>query len=646
MKTKLLLGASLGVCALAWAAKDPVIMKVNGVDVPKSEFEYLYHKNSQQQVAPQPLDEYVEMFVNYRLKVADALAEGIDTTSAFRQEMAQYRHDLAAPYMADSVFLNNLVREAYDRSREEVETSHIMFFKNPRVPGANRQAKASADSLRRVIAEEHGDFTTLAAQYSQDRGSNHRGGNLGYIRAGYYPYGFEKAVFDLKPGEVSQVVESPSGYHIIKVGGRRPARGQVRAAHILLFDNNPAATPEEKEAVKARIDSIYNVVSSDPSKFEELARALSDDKGSGRQGGMLPWFGSGQMVAEFDSVAFAMPVGEISAPFRTDYGWHIIRKIDAKGAPSLAEMKPGELARIGNPQDERYELVRKHRNEQLSRKHKPHLNSVLTGELLAYAGANGIDSLFYEKYSVPAEASRELLRIGKKSYPLSEFTASLNGVRNSDPDQAVAVFERGFDIFTGKRLTEVEEEWLEENEPDYRNLLHEYTNGSLLYEASVKNVWNKASNDTEGLEDYFAAHRADYTWSEPRAKGILVQAKNDSIAADVVRRYMELPKIDAIPTLKKEYKGEATIDRVLMPKGQNPVVDWLMFGAPQASSSNAGFDSALMIEGKVIDAPEEVADVRGQVTGDYQEYLEEAWVKSLREKYPVEIYRKVLKKVK
>ena len=109
MKTKFLLGAGLGVCALAWAAKDPVIMTVNGVDVPKSEFEYLYHKNSQQQLAPQPIDEYVDMFVNYRLKVADACEAGIDTTAAFRQEMAQYRHDLAAPYMADSVFLNNLV---------------------------------------------------------------------------------------------------------------------------------------------------------------------------------------------------------------------------------------------------------------------------------------------------------------------------------------------------------------------------------------------------------------------------------------------------------------------------------------------------------------------------------------------------------
>ena len=128
MKTKLLLGAGLGMCALAWAAKDPVIMTVNGVDVPKSEFEYLYHKNSQQQLTAQPLDDYVEMFVNYRLKVADAIADGVDTTASFRQEMAQYRHELAAPYMADSVLLNNLVKEAWQRSADELQVSHIMLF--------------------------------------------------------------------------------------------------------------------------------------------------------------------------------------------------------------------------------------------------------------------------------------------------------------------------------------------------------------------------------------------------------------------------------------------------------------------------------------------------------------------------------------
>jgi peptidyl-prolyl cis-trans isomerase SurA len=641
MKTKLLLGAGMGVCALAWAAKDPVIMTVNGVDVPKSEFEYLYHKNSQQQLSPQPIDEYVEMFVNYRLKVADARNAGIDTTAAFRQEMAQYRHDLAAPYMADSAYLETLVEEAYDRSRREVQTSHIMYFKS-RNPEADAANIATLDSLRGVVVSG-GDFAELAARYSQDRSSRGRGGSMGYISQGKFPYSFEKAAFALQPGEVSEVVESPVGYHLIKSGNQRPARGQVRVSHILVLDQE--GTPEQAAERKARIDSIYNVVKANPSKFEEMAMRYSDDKNSARQGGLLQWFGSGVMVEEFDSVAFALPVGQISEPVRTAYGWHILNKIDRKDPPTLQEMKPGELARIGNPQDERFELVKKHQTEQLAAKHKASLNQATLGTLREYVATNGIDSLFYVNFSTPDRSSMELMKVGRTPVALGGLIEMMHGTRVAAPGASKAL-ESAVGAFENKTLVEAEEEWLEANNADYRNLLHEYTNGSLLYEASVKNVWDKASKDAEGLQDYFDANRKDYSWTEPRAKGVLVQAKNDSIAQDIVRRYAELPADEAVATLKKEYKGEATIDRILVAQGQNPMVDNLMFGAGEVNSPNANYSVCFMIDGRIIDAPEDVNDVRGQVTSDYQEALETEWISNLRAKYPVVINQKVLKKVK
>ncbi|MDE5901766.1 MAG: peptidylprolyl isomerase [Muribaculaceae bacterium] len=642
MKTTLLLGAGLGICALAWAAKDPVIMTVNGVDVPKSEFEYLYHKNSQQQLAPQPLEDYVEMFVNYRLKVADAMAAGIDTTAAFRQEMDQYRHDLAAPYMTDSVYLDKLVAEAYARSLEEVPTSHIMLFKAPSAD-SNAASVARLDSIRNVVIAG-GDFAELARQYSQDRGSSSRGGSLGYIPAGRYPYTFEVTAYELKPGEVSQVIESPVAYHIIRTGEHRPARGTVRAAHILILDQN--GTPEESAARKARIDSIYSVVKATPSKFEEMAMRYSDDKGSARQGGLLQWFGSGVMVQEFDSVAFALPVGQISEPFRTQFGWHIINKIDRKDPPAIDEMRPAEIARIMNPQDERYALVKNNQTARLAKKHNARLNDPLVARLKAYAAESGVDSVFYVTFSEPAIAGTEIMKVGKTEVPLSALIASMHGGIQPNPVVGEKYLDNAISNFENATLVAAEEEWLEANEPDYRNLLHEYTNGSLLYEASVRNVWDKASKDTNGLEEYFKRNRANYKWDVPHAKGILVQAKNDSVAADIAARYAALPKDEAVATLKKEYKGEATIDRVLVQRGQNPMVDALMFGTGDAVSPNANFATCIMIDGRVIDEPEEVSDVRGLVTGDYQEELEQAWVSSLRSRYPVEINQKVLKKVK
>ncbi len=642
MKTTLLLGAGLGICALAWAAKDPVIMTVNGVDVPKSEFEYLYHKNSQQQLAPQPLEDYVEMFVNYRLKVADAMAAGIDTTAAFRQEMDQYRHDLAAPYMTDSVYLDKLVAEAYGRSREEVPASHIMIFKAPSAE-ANATAVAKLDSIRNVVMAG-GDFAEMARLYSQDRGSNSRGGSLGYITAGRYPYTFELTAYSIKPGEVSEVIESPVAYHIVKTGDHRPARGTVRASHILIMDQK--GTPEESAVRKARIDSIYEVLKASPSKFEDMAMRYSDDKGSARQGGLLQWFGSGMMVQEFDSVAFALPVGQISEPFRTQFGWHIINKIDRKDPPSLDEMRAQEIARIMNPQDERCALVKKNQTAQLAQKHNARLNDALVGKLNSYVASNGVDSLFYVTFSTPEYVSQEIMKVGKQSVMLQAFLSSMHGGLQPNPVIGAKYLDNAISNFENSTLVEAEEAWLEANEADYRNLLHEYTNGSLLYEASVRNVWDKASKDIKGLEEYFERNRSNYKWDVPHAKGILVQAKNDSVAADVARRYAALPKDEALATLKKEYKGEASIDRVLVQRGQNPMVDALMFGVGEATSPNANFSTCLMIDGRVIDAPEEVSDVRGLVTGDYQEELEQVWISDLRSRYPVEINRKVLKKVK
>ncbi|MDE6010991.1 MAG: peptidyl-prolyl cis-trans isomerase, partial [Muribaculaceae bacterium] len=568
---------------------------------------------------------------------------GIDTTAAFRQEMEQYRHDLAAPYMADSVYLDALVKEAYDRSLQEVETSHIMMFKTPSSE-ANTAAVATLDSLRSVILAG-GDFAALAEQYSQDRGSKSRGGSMGFMPAGRYPYRFEEAAFALEPGEVSEVVESPVGYHLIKSGRHRPARGTVRASHILILDQG--GTPEQSAERKSRIDSIYEVVKATPYKFEEMAMRYSDDKASARQGGLLQWFGTGMMVQEFDSVAFALPVGQISEPFRTQYGWHIINKIDRKDPPSLAEIKPGELARISNPQDERFEMVKSHQTDMLAKKHGAHLNDTMVAELREYASANGLDSVFYVKFTAPAYRDRELMRIGKRSVPLSALTAGMHDAKQ--PDAALA--ERYIDAcvanLENKELVETEEEWLEVNQPEYRNLLHEYINGSLLYEASVRNVWDRAAKDEEGLLDYFSQNRSNYRWDSPRAKGLLVQAKNDSVAADITRRYMELKDTDdALGTLKKEYKGEAQIDRVLAHKGQNPMIDNLMFGAGEVKPSNSSYTVCFMLDGRLIDAPEEIGDVRGLVTGDYQEALETEWVKKLREKYPVVINRKVLSKVK
>lgn len=640
MKTKLLVGASLSAFALALAAKDAVIMTVNGEDVPQSEFEYLYNKNSQQQLNPQPIDEYVEMFKLYKLKVADARAEGLDTLESFRKEMAQYKHDLALPYITDSVYVNSLLKETHDRAAEEVEAYHIMLFKS-RDASQNPALKQRLDSIHDVL-KHGGDFAQLAAEYSQDRGSNQNGGRMGYIGVQMYPYNFENTAYSLSEGEISDVIETPVGYHILKGGKHRKARGKVLASHILLMTKGDESLEKTQKEV---IDSIYNVAIANPSKFGDLARKYSDDKNSGRNDGKLPWFGSGEMVAEFDSVAFAMPVGDISKPFKTRFGWHIIHKLDTKGTPSMEEMRPGFMAAIGSTQDPRYGMVRDNRINKLSKLHKSSLVKPVMEAMKSDIRKNGLDSLFVAKWTGP-EGKTPLCFIDKRGHMASDAVARIRGYRQPSPQLAEDMLESVILGWYDGLLMEAEEDRLLEVKPEYGNLYKEYVDGSLLYEVSVNKVWDRASKDEEGLKAYFEKNRDRYAWGEPRAKGYLVQAPNDSVAALVKARASEIGRDSLVNTIRKEFPRQVSIMKVLEPKGSNAMVDNILFGGPKAAPSSPSYTVYFMIDPRVITSPEELLDVRGQVTGDYQNDFQAAWEADLLKKYPVTVNEKVLKKVK
>lgn len=643
MRNKILIGAGLSVCAFAWAAKDPVIMTVNGVDVPKSEFEYLYHKNSQQQLTPQPLEEYVEMFKIYKMKVADAKANGIDTTKQFLKEMRQYRNELAAPYLVDSTFLYSLVKEAAERAKEDVEVSHIMLLKS-RDFGQNAVQRARLDSIRTVLLNG-GDFTDLALRFSEDRSVVNNKGHLGYISSGRFPYDFETAAYTTPEGVISEIVESPAGYHIVKTGKRRAAKGKVDVSHILLLVP-PTATEGQASDVKTKIDSIYNIVKSDPSQFAAIASKMSDDKGSARQGGKLPVFGPGEMVPEFEQTAFTLGDGEISKPFKTNYGWHIIQKHASVAPAGEAEVKPEILRKASNPQDGRFQHVKDNRTRRLAAKHNASLNDANVQSITARASENGIDSIFVASYVAGPLSEISIATIDGKEIPASEMFSHLSNMRIPDPVAAKEAIKTNIESFYGRQLIEAEEDWLYENNEDYRNLLNEYYDGSLLYEISVRNVWDKASSDKEGLQKYFEAHKGDYTWTEPHVKGYLIQAANDSVA-DVIRNSLNTTPSDSIMLkVRKDFKGKAQIEKVLTTKGTNAMVDNLMFGGPEVEPQSSAFTCYFMYDPRIIDSPETIDDVKGQVTSDYQNELESKWVEELKAKYPVKVNKKELKKIK
>lgn len=634
-----MLGIGLMAGAVAWAAKDPVIMTVNGVDVPKSEFEYLYHKNSQQQLEQQTLDEYAEIFKVYKLKVADALAQGVDTTAAFIREYEGYRADLAAPYLTDSVELRKLAHEAYDRMAIEPEAIHIMFFKTP-VEADNLANRARLDSIRNEVLSG-ADFAELANKFSQDPGSNQSGGRIGYIPSPRYPFTFETTVYNTPEGEISEIVESPVGYHLIKGGKKRAAHGKVLAKHIMVSTQSVDA-----ETAKNKIDSIATLLKVDPSRFEALAMELSDDKGSARNGGQLPLFGTGDMVPEFQEAAFALADGEISEPVKSKFGWHIIKRISSTPVPTYAEAEPMIIAQITHPREERSTILADRFTKKLAKEFKGKENAANMKKIRAAVKANGLDSVALAQYRQDWTTIPVYTYGNKKTLTGGDLLRYLDKRPLKDPGLATEALEKGYNKMLNDSLKAYKIARLEDEEPAYRNLLHEFRDGSLLYEVGRQKVWDKASKDTEGLEKYFKAHRGDYKWKEPKVKGFLVQATTDSVRQAIEARLKTLPADSVVRTIRKEFAGQVQIDRVLVSKGSNALIDYLMFDGEKATPSNSKYTEFFLHDARILTEPEEAADVRGLVTSDYQNELEREWVDDLKARYPVVVYEKVLRTVK
>ncbi len=613
-------------------------MTVSGKPVTLGEFEYLYHKNNTQQVSTQPIDEYLQMFITYKQKVADAEAEGIDKTQTFTNEFEGYRRDLAEPYMRVQEVEDSIINAIYDRMKEEVSVSHIMVAN--RGEGVDREAQRTRlDSIRTAILNG-ADFATLARRFSIDRSVVRNGGDMGYITAARYPYTFEDAAYTTPVGEISPVIETPFGFHIVRVNDRRPARGQVLVEHILKLTQG--LSEEEAAVKKAQIDSIASLLAAG-GDFEAIARAESEDPGSKREGGRLNWFGTGMMVPEFEAASFALANGETSAPIKTSYGYHIIRKLDSRGIEPLETVRP--IIKNAIAQDDRSQLPRKRKVEQLRKKFKAEVNRRNLDAVRAEIIANGgLDSTLEARFIA---SNRTVASYGKTNIPLSEVTAEVAGRFIGDPQKQAEMFEDAVQQHLDMALLEAERDDLATNNPDYRNLLNEYRDGMLLFEVSDRKVWSKAKQDKEGLENYFRTHRDNYRWDKPRYKAYVVFATSDSImnAAREFLNSSDIPSDSLTTALRKQFGKDIKLEKVIAAQGENNITDYLGFGAPKPEPKGK-WAWYFPYRDKVLDAPEEAADVRGAVTGDYQNLLEEQWIQELKQKYPAKVNQKVLKKAK
>lgn len=561
------------------AQEDQVLMTINGEPVMASEFMYIYQKNNQESTLDKKsIDEYVDLFVNFKLKVAEAKAQGIDTTASFLKELSGYRAQATPKYMLDAQALDSMVQLSYEHMRYDRRAAHIAI-QCPASAGdsAEQAALKTIEQARRRIMKVKGDkkaaFEKEARKISTDPSVKDNGGELGWITPFRYVYSFEEAVYSTPIGQVTPVFRTAYGFHIALVEEERPHE-EVRAAHIMKMV--PRGNDSLKTVMKTQIDSIYTLIKNG-SDFAEMAQRLSDDKGSAMRGGDLGWFSLGMMVKPFEQQAFKMQPGEISEPIATDFGWHIIRLDDRRAVLPLDSIRP-----------------QVERNVQRDERMK--------------------------------ETNKAFVRKARKEYNLSDTMS----------DEDVKAYADAH---------------LEEKYPEFANLVREYHDGILLFEVSLREVWDKASKDTAGLEKYFQTHRSDFTWTEPRYKGYVVYCKdkNSARAMKSIIRSAHPDSIDSYMQQRVNIEGEtyAKYNYGLWTKGQNAAVDKYGFKDKNAQyKPQEDFPEVFCIQGKVIKAPQVYTDERGKVTTAYQDYLEQLWIESLRKKYEVKINQEVLESLK
>jgi peptidyl-prolyl cis-trans isomerase SurA len=622
----------------------PILMTINGKPVYKSEFEYIYNKNNaNNSLEKHDIQDYVNLFVNFKLKVEEAKKQGLDTTKSFLSELSGYRTQLTTPYLTDKKVDESVLLEAYDRMKEDVDVSHILIrIPANATPADTLKAWTEITNILKRLPKE--DFAKIAKSVSQDQSATENSGHIGWISAFRTVYPFETMAYKTAVGTISKPVRTGFGYHIIKVHARRKSLGEVLVSHIMRFTKN--GDDEMNKKAKATIDSIYNrVVLGD--NFGALATTLSQDKGSAAKNGELPWFGTGRMVPEFETAAFALKnTGDISKPIQTAYGWHILKLIDTKGLASFESMKDDIEKKV--KRDERANLGKKSFLTKLKSDYNLQIIKPNVADFFKLLNPKtpAFDSTFLAEAK---KLDKPLISFGDKSLSQQDFTTYLKKYNKIDKTDPTEIINEKINGFIDNELTNYEDAQLEKKHDEFRFLMQEYHDGILLFEVSNKEVWDKATKDTEGLDKYFKQHKVKYNWEKPHFKGKIIYCKNKEIlkAAQLIIKKSDNDSVDKYLTTRlNDSIKNVKIEKGLFVQGENKEVDFQIFKTKEKSEPSKEYPFTIVI-GKILKTePEDYTDVRGLVTADYQEFLEQEWIKTLKSKYNVKIEGDILKTIK
>lgn len=612
-------------------SKSQTLFTVNKKPISVDEFIYLYKKNHQDKAkdfTAEKINEYLDLFINFKLKVTEAKNRGFDTTSAFQNEYEGYKEELRKPYLPDAKIIDSLVRLTYDRMQEEVNASHLLVSLKPdATPEDTLRAYNKIIELKNKILSGQ-DFGQVALESSDDPSARTNKGNLGYFTAMQMVYPFESAAFSTKVGAVSPPVRTRFGYHILKVLDRRPARGEVEVSHIMLR----TSSSKENEQVKNSIFNIYDQLQAGMS-WDELCKQYSEDPNTKEKGGRLKPFGAGAMSAipEFEKVAFDLQkAGDISDPFQTRYGWHIMRLERKVPVPAFQDIEASLKTKVAR--DERTELSKKDLQEKLRREYKYEERSDVKRKLIALADST-LQKAKWNPSMFPIDKRESLFALQGKHVTVQAFLDYVKKHQRTSSLAPEKYMEQLYNQFVDSSIIALVEQRLAAQHPEYRFLLQEYYEGILLFDIMEKEVWTKASVDSIGQRAFYTSHKADYTTGE-RAQVTLYSSNQDDFA-EPLKALISDSATTRIETFVSQHKLKT--ETGYFTREERAVLQKVRWAKGVYSAENNGMYYLAWLKDILPAGPMSFEEARPSIISDYQAFLEKNWVAQLKKKYPVKV---------
>lgn len=629
--------------------KDTTLFNYGNKTVTTKEFYKGFSKNKDKGYVSKAseVDEYLELYKKFKLKVQDAYDQGLDTTEDFKTELATYRKQIAKPYLTDKVVNEQLVNEAYERMKYEVKASHILIVVRPFAsPQDTLIALNKIISIRNKI-DSGLSFENAAVEFSEDPSAPNNQGSLGYFTAFQMIYEFENYAFNTPVGKISRVFRTEFGYHIVKVFDKRLSKGEISVRQIKI-EMNPNPSQEEVLEAEAKINEVYKKLQNGE-KFVSLVQQYSEDASSVLKNGELPLFSmtSVRYPENFKNTAFSLlKDGDYSSPIQTANGFHILQRISLKPIDSLSKIKGSILNKISRDSRQYrntlavYEKAKKMYKFKENKKYNAILLKYIDDALLI--GELKEDSV--KMKSPESSVSLFALNKAKKTYTVKDFTKWLVEVQKpSNSKSKSSVIEQYYQAFRLQNIMEFYENDLENTNDTFAALYKEYKEGILLFTLTDKKVWSKSAEDTVGLKNFYNEHSSQYNFKD-RYEATIYRCANRTIAE----------------SLKKDLENGLTMDSILKKNNRsNPLnVSNPMTGKYEQGNNqyaNMIFTSGLTNQKYlIIEDPKSVGgfvvivvhnfipagkktlnEARGSVMSDYQASLEKEWIQQLLLKYPI-----------